>query len=46
MDVEHDVAALVSDDDMVFGRQTDLGKLLATLETTSFDIVSRGWLAG
>jgi glycosyltransferase involved in cell wall biosynthesis len=35
---------LVSDDDMVFGRKTDLGKLLATLESTSFDLVSCRWL--
>jgi hypothetical protein len=35
---------LVTDDDMVFGRKTDLGKLLATLETTPFDVVSCGWM--
>jgi len=35
---------LISDDDMVFGRKTDLGKLLATLETTPFDVVSCGWM--
>jgi len=35
---------LISDDDMVFGRKTGLGKLLATLQTTPFDIVSCGWM--
>jgi hypothetical protein len=35
---------LVSDDDMVFGRRTDLGKLLATLQTTSFNVVSCRWM--
>ena len=35
---------LVSADDMVFGRETDLGKLLATLESTPFDVVSCGWM--
>jgi hypothetical protein len=29
---------------MVFGRETDLGKLLATLESTPFDVVSCGWM--
>ena len=33
---------LVTDDDMVFGRKTDLGKLLETLQTTPFDVVSCG----
>jgi hypothetical protein len=35
---------LVSDDDMVFVRKTDLGKLLATLRTTTFDVVSCCWM--
>ena len=35
---------LVCDDDMVFGRRTDLGKLLRTLQTTRFDVVSCLWM--
>ena len=35
---------LFSDDDMVFGRRTDLGKMLRTLETTRFDLVSCKWM--
>ncbi len=35
---------LISDDDMVFGRKTDLGKLLETVRTTPFDIVSCRWM--
>ena len=35
---------LVSDDDMVFGRRTDLRKMLRTLQTTSFDLVSCRWM--
>jgi len=34
---------LVSDDDMCFGRKTDLRKMLHTLETTRFDVVSCRW---
>jgi glycosyltransferase involved in cell wall biosynthesis len=35
---------VVCDDDMVFGRKTDLRKMLRVLETTRFDIVSCRWL--
>jgi Glycosyl transferase family 2 len=35
---------LVCDDDMVFGRKTDLGKMLHTLVTTRFDVVSCRWM--
>jgi glycosyltransferase involved in cell wall biosynthesis len=35
---------LVSDDDMVFGPKTDLNKMLATLRTTGFDVVSCEWM--
>jgi glycosyltransferase involved in cell wall biosynthesis len=35
---------LFCDDDMVFGRKTDLGKLLRTLQTTRFDVVSCLWM--
>jgi hypothetical protein len=35
---------LVSDDDMVFERRTDLGRMLHALESTSFDVVSCVWL--
>jgi len=35
---------LVCDDDMVFGRKTDLRKMLRVLETTPFDIVSCMWM--
>jgi glycosyltransferase involved in cell wall biosynthesis len=35
---------LFCDDDMVFGRRTDLGKMLRTLETTRFDVVSCKWM--
>jgi glycosyltransferase involved in cell wall biosynthesis len=35
---------LVCDDDMVFERRTDLGRMLHALESTSFDIVSCVWL--
>ena len=35
---------LVSDDDMVFERRTDVGRMLFRLETTSFDVVSCVWL--
>ena len=35
---------LVSDDDMRFRRNTDLRKLLHTLRTTRFDVVSCKWL--
>ena len=35
---------LVCDDDMVFERRTDLGRMLHALETTSFDVVSCVWL--
>jgi hypothetical protein len=35
---------LVSDDDMVFGRKTDLGKMLEALRTTGFDVVSCRWM--
>jgi hypothetical protein len=41
VETEH---VLVSDDDMVFGRKTDLGELLATLEATPFDVVSCRWM--
>ena len=30
---------LFSDDDMVFGRKTDVGRMLRALETTAFDVV-------
>jgi GT2 family glycosyltransferase len=35
---------LICDDDMVFGRRTDLSKMLRALETTRFDIVSCLWM--
>jgi hypothetical protein len=35
---------LVSDDDMVFGRKTDLARMLHALETTRFDLVSCLWM--
>jgi glycosyltransferase involved in cell wall biosynthesis len=35
---------LVCDDDMVFERRTDIGRMLHALESTSFDIVSCMWL--
>lgn len=35
---------LVCDDDMVFGPRTDLEKMLRTLQTTRFDIVSCMWM--
>ena len=41
VETEH---ALVCDDDMVFGRRTDLGKMLRTLESTRFDVVSCRWM--
>jgi Glycosyl transferase family 2 len=35
---------LVCDDDMVFERRTDLGRMLHALESTPFDVVSCVWL--
>jgi hypothetical protein len=35
---------LFCDDDMVFGRKTDLRKMLRALETTRFDVVSCSWM--
>jgi hypothetical protein len=35
---------LVCDDDMVFGRKTDLAKMLRALVTTRFDVVSCMWM--
>jgi hypothetical protein len=35
---------LVCDDDMVFGRRTDLGEMLRTLISTRFDLVSCMWM--
>jgi Glycosyl transferase family 2 len=35
---------LVCDDDMVFERRTDLGRMLHALESTPFDVVSAVWL--
>ncbi|MGH3017152.1 MAG: glycosyltransferase family 2 protein [Gaiellaceae bacterium] len=35
---------LVCDDDMVFERRTDLGRMLHALESTSFDVVPCVWL--
>jgi hypothetical protein len=35
---------LVCDDDMVFGRKTDIAKMLRTVQTTRFDVVSCRWL--
>jgi GT2 family glycosyltransferase len=35
---------LICDDDMVFGRRTDLAKMLRTVQTTPFDVVSCRWL--
>jgi GT2 family glycosyltransferase len=35
---------LVCDDDMVFGRRTDLARMLRTLVTTRFDVVSCMWM--
>jgi GT2 family glycosyltransferase len=36
--------ALICDDDMVFGRKTDVKKMLRTLQTTRFDLVSCMWM--
>lgn len=35
---------LFCDDDMVFGRRTDLARMLRTLVTTRFDVVSCRWM--
>ena len=35
---------LLTDDDLVFGRRTDLQKMLRTLQTTTFDLVSCRWM--
>ena len=35
---------LICDDDMVMGRKTDVGKMLRTVQTTSFDLVSCRWM--
>jgi len=35
---------VICDDDMVFGRKTDLRKLLATVEETRFDLVAARWM--
>jgi glycosyltransferase involved in cell wall biosynthesis len=35
---------LVCDDDMVFGRKTDLARMLRTVQTTRFDLVSCMWM--
>jgi (N-acetylneuraminyl)-galactosylglucosylceramide N-acetylgalactosaminyltransferase len=35
---------LVCDDDMVFGRRTDLSKMLRTLQSTRFELVSCMWM--
>ena len=35
---------LVCDDDMVFGRKTDIARMLRTVQTTRFDVVSCRWL--
>jgi glycosyltransferase involved in cell wall biosynthesis len=35
---------VVCDDDMVFGRKTDLRKMLATIEGTRFDLVACRWM--
>jgi glycosyltransferase involved in cell wall biosynthesis len=35
---------LFSDDDMVFERRTDVGRMLFALETSPFDVVSSVWL--
>jgi GT2 family glycosyltransferase len=35
---------VVCDDDMVFGRRTDLARMLRTLVTTRFDVVSCMWM--
>jgi len=35
---------LVCDDDMVFGRRTDLAKMVRALTTTRFDVVSCMWM--
>ena len=35
---------LVCDDDMVFGRRTDLAKMLRTVQETRFDLVSCMWM--
>ena len=35
---------LISDDDMVLGRKTDLGKMLRTVRATRFDLVSCRWM--
>ncbi len=35
---------VICDDDMVFGRKTDLRRMLDVLETTRFDIVACRWL--
>ena len=36
--------ALICDDDMVFGRKTDVVRMLCTVQTTQFDVVSCRWL--
>jgi (N-acetylneuraminyl)-galactosylglucosylceramide N-acetylgalactosaminyltransferase len=41
VETEH---VLFCDDDMVFGRRTDLAKMLRTLLTTRFDVVSCRWM--
>ena len=35
---------LICDDDMVFGRRTDVGKMLRTVRETRFDLVSCRWM--
>jgi GT2 family glycosyltransferase len=35
---------LICDDDMVFGEKTDVAKMLRTVQTTRFDVVSCRWL--
>jgi GT2 family glycosyltransferase len=35
---------LICDDDMVFGRKTDVGKMLRTVQTSRFDLVSCRWM--
>ena len=41
VETEH---ALVCDDDMVFGRKTDLARMLRALVATRFDVVSCRWM--
>lgn len=36
--------ALICDDDMVFGRKTDVGRMLRTAQATRFDLVSCRWM--